>query len=129
LPTSSAALHGTAHCIKDRGYLFIFNPFIFNPSAGPRIGAIPLDHRIGLTEGARFVARAIYPDGGSTFGPYARGELLRIPVSAQAAMVLEVLPADVHAAERKPLISSGVPVDKAFLTWNELPWSEMQVSP
>jgi len=124
LPAPTAALHGTAHCLKNRGYLFIFNP-----SAGPRIGLIPLDHRIGLAEGESFVAKVTYPKGGVSYGPYRRGESLQIQVPPRAVVVLEVFPAKGRSPKNRPPVSKAVPVDKAFLGWKGIPWQEIRTEP
>lgn len=120
LPAPRAALHGTAHCITDSGYLFIFNP-----SPGPRIGQIPINHWIGLSEGTKFVAKVIYPDGGDSYGPYRRGEDLKVEVPPHMAVILHLLPAAEENVKGKPVIPAGVPVDKAFLSWEEIPWTEI----
>lgn len=124
LPAPTAALHGSAHCIKDRGYLFLFNP-----SSAARAGVIPLNHWLGLTEGRQFIVRVLHPGMATTYGPYRHGEELRIEVSAQGALVLEILPATEGRAEGKPSISPHAPLDKAFLTSDEIPWREIQPVP
>src|SRR3984885_723123 len=65
LPAPSAHLHGSAHCIGDRGYLFLFNP-----SAQARVGVIPVNHWIGLSQGQTFSIRVLHPDGNQRYGPY-----------------------------------------------------------
>lgn len=124
LPYPAAALHGIAHCIKDRGYLFVFNP-----SSQARVGVIPMNHWIGLTEDEQFSVQVVHPDSGAAYGPYRRGEELRIEVPAHGVLVLHVAPATAQGAQRRPLVSSSAPVDKAFLTWEEIPWHEIHPAP
>jgi hypothetical protein len=124
LPADSAALHGSAHCIKDRGFLFLFNP-----SASARVGAIPVNHWIGLSHGEQFLVRQLHPQTGATYGPYRRGEELRVEVPARGVLVIEVAPVTASMAATKPPVSASAMVDKAFLKWEEIPWTEIQPVP
>jgi hypothetical protein len=120
LPAPAAALHGSAHIIGDRGYLFLFNP-----AREFRVADVPINRWIGLTEGDRFEIRTLHPTEGTTYGPYARGENLRIAVPARGALVLEVRPAAGTGAALRPQSPAGAAVDKAFLTFDEIPWREI----
>lgn len=102
LPASSAHLHGSAHCIRDRGYLFLFNP-----SAAARVGVIPLNHWIGLTQGQKFSIGILHPDGNQRYGPYQLGDELKIEVPAGGDMVLQILPANEQPANGKPIASGA----------------------
>ena len=124
LPAPSASLHGSAHCVGDRGFLFLFNP-----SSQARVGIIPLNHWVGLNEGEQFAVRLLHPKETPAYGPYHRGEELRIEVPAQGALVLQVLPAVEAKGKGKPRVSPKAPVDKAFLSWEEIPWKEIQPAP
>src|SRR5947207_11547092 len=108
LPARAAGIHGSAHCIDDRGFLFLFNP-----SSGARAGVVPLNHWIGLERGEQFTVRVLHPEE-KTYGPYGRGDELKIEVPAQGALVLEIAPGTSKAG--KPAISAGVPTDRACLT-------------
>ena len=123
LPAPESAVHGSAHCIKDRGVLFLFNP-----SSTARVAAIPLNRWIGLTEGKQFVLRELYP-GDSSYGPYREGEEVRIEMPPNSVMVQEIAPAKGTESYGKPRISGQARVDKAFLRWKEIPWNEIQPRP
>lgn len=127
LPYPTSAINGSAHIIKDRGYLFLFNP-----SSQTRVASIPINHWIGLTEGRGFVVRVLPTTAGAaerTYGPYNLDQELRIPLAADTAMVLQVEPATDSRSFGLPPASPGAPVDKAFLHWNELPWQDIQTQP
>src|SRR5216683_911749 len=87
LPASDAAIHGSTHCLKDRGYLFLFNP-----SSRSRVASIPITSWLGLTEGDQFVVRVLYPEA-AEYGPYRRGEEMKIEMPANSVMVQEIAPA------------------------------------
>ena len=124
LPAPAAALHGSAHIIGDRGYLFLFNP-----SHDVRVAEVPINSWIGLSEGKTFEIRTMHPSAGTTYGPYERGETLRIAVPARGSLVLEVRTATEKMARLRPRAPLGAPVDKAFLTFDEIPWKEIAVRP
>jgi hypothetical protein len=127
LPYPTAAINGSAHCIKDRGYLFLFNP-----SAQIRIASVPINNWLGLTQGKHFVVRVLYATNGGnerTYGPYNLGQEMRLPIAAGTAMILQVEPATGNRSFGLPPSSPGAPVDKAFLRWNELPWEDIQTQP
>lgn len=124
LPSPKAALHGSAHIIGDKGFLFLFNP-----SHEPRVAAVPMNHWIGLAEGQTFEVSTLHPSPGATFGPYQRGEELRIEVPPRGALVLQVRRATAGMPSRRPNLLAGAPVDKAFLKFEEIPWSEITPLP
>ena len=86
-------LDGTSAIIGDRGFLFLFNP---NARA---VGAdLTLDDSIGLSAGARYVVREVFPLEGRAIGKpgvgtWARGDRFPIEMDGQSARVLEIYPA------------------------------------
>jgi hypothetical protein len=124
LPAPTAALNGSAHIIGDRGFLFLFNP-----SPQSRVAAVPLNEWIGLAGGKRIGVRVLHPTAGVVYGPYDRGEEMRVEVPARSAMVLEVAPAAELKAAARPNVPAGLPVDKAFLKFEEIPWDEITPKP
>jgi hypothetical protein len=75
---------GSAHIVKDRGYVFLFNP---NPQALE--GTFLLDESIGLIAGERFRVCPIHP-AGETRMSLAREQVVSWTVPAQTAVVLEI---------------------------------------
>ena len=124
LPYPEAMLNGSAHCINDRGYLFLFNP-----SRGSRTASILINHWLGLTQGTHFVIRTLTPETARSYGPYALGQEFRIEVPQDSAMVLQIEPAAGGRVYGRPRVSAAVPVDKAFLHWDEIPWKELEDKP
>jgi hypothetical protein len=118
LPSSEPELHGSAHIRRNRGFLFLFNP-----SAGVRIGVIPLNRWIGLTRDGAYAVRELYPEASRKHGNFALGDELRVAVPDYRAMVLEVAPTRRSAG---PVVEvggvapssrpqpPGAPVDAAF---------------
>jgi len=106
----TSKLDGSAHCIGDRGFLFVFNP-----GRRARAAEIPINHWIGLTEGDAFTISYIYPDDGGPVGVYQRDERLLIPVPSHEVVALSIQPADAEGSspDARPDVS-GLPVDKAF---------------
>lgn len=84
---------GYAHVIKDRGFVFLFNP-------NHRTIAVkfPLNEWIGLTEGDRLIIRELYPrEGRNHFVEHDRGLAIYgrdvvINVPPQNVQILELLP-------------------------------------
>ncbi len=80
---------GTAHCIKDKGVLFLFHgrgisdfprnaKNLVRPEQG--LVAIPLETSIGLTEGTRYKVTQVYPHEGKLIGILQRGSQLLLPI-------------------------------------------------
>lgn len=106
-----SGLDGCAHCIRDSGFIFVFNP-----SAETRAASIPLNSWIGLTEGEAFSATEIYPADGRSYGNYQRGEEIVVAVNSHDVVGLELRPAQGQEVGNRPTIPSGMAVDKAFLS-------------
>jgi len=103
-------IDGSAHCIDDRGYLFIFNTSRLNEYAHKRsiarpentVPVVPLDHRIRLTRGSRYAVIRIHPGEEEIVGVFAPGD--SVPVAAEA-------PAEVYRIEpsTEPLTKPEIP--------------------
>jgi hypothetical protein len=106
-------LQGTAHCRKDRGFLFLHNP-----TQQARAARIPLNHWLGLTQGEQFTVRSLHPQE-KGYGRYRRGEELVIPVEPGQTLVLEIRAATVRERGERPKVPTGLPAQKAFLTLEE----------
>jgi len=83
---------GTASIIRDKGFLFLFNP---NYKALP--ARFHLDASIGLSSGEKFVLREIYPNEGSRVGKpgagvWNYGDEVELLLGGTSAIVLELLP-------------------------------------
>src|SRR6266852_3150736 len=84
---------GTASIIRDKGFLFLFNP---NYKALP--ARFLLDASIGLSSGEKFVLREMYPNEGSLVGKpragvWNYGDEVELLIGGTSATVLELLPA------------------------------------
>ena len=77
---------GSAHIIRDRGYVFLFNP-----NAQALDGTFVLDDSIGLTQGTRFRVQCVHPSAEVREG-LNRGQTVIWKVPPQTAAVLEVKP-------------------------------------
>lgn len=111
----ATGLDGCAHCARDGGFLFLFNP-----STGTRAARIPLNHWIGLTEGDRFAVNEIFPADGLSYGVYQRGEEIVAAVASHNVLALEISPARGDERGERPQVPAGIPVDKAFLNGREV---------
>ena len=83
---------GTAAIIGDRGFLFLFNP---NYKQLP--AEFSLDQTIGVTGGAKFLLREVYPDNGRLIGKpgagvWNRGDAVQLSLDGTSATVLEMIP-------------------------------------
>jgi hypothetical protein len=82
---------GTASIIRDKGFLFLFNP---NYKA--LAIRFHLDASIGLSSGDRFVLRELYPSDGKLAGKpragvWNYGDEVELPIGGTSAVVLELL--------------------------------------
>jgi hypothetical protein len=94
-----AAIDGSAHIIKDRGFLFLF------PVGGKKVRAsIPVNRLLQLEEnpGALYQIKEVYPREGTDLGIYKYGTefLYDMPVSAPVVLALE--PAPAGSVPRRP---------------------------
>jgi hypothetical protein len=124
LPAPESSLHGTAHCIGDHGFLFVFNP-----SGGLRVGQIPVNHWLGLSKGDSFDIRILYPDDKVYATGICRGQNLHVAVAPASAMVLELSKSNGSESISSPDIPKDAPIDRAFLSWEDIPWTEIQWRP
>jgi hypothetical protein len=110
----AGGLEGSAHCLADRGFLFLRNP-----TARLRVARIPVSHWLGLDAGDRFQLVQRYP-AEESLGRYRRGEELLIPVKPGATLMLEISPdAAGTTPGTSPQVPPDAPVQKAFLTLTE----------
>jgi hypothetical protein len=84
---------GTASIMRDKGFLFLFNP---NYKTLP--ARFHLDASIGLSSGEKFVLRETYPNEGSLVGKpragvWNYGDQVDLLIGGTSATVLELLPA------------------------------------
>jgi hypothetical protein len=97
---------GMAAFVRDRGYVFLFNP------NGRRMPAsFTLDESIGLTEGNRFTVRELYPVEDRLIGKpgtavWSAGDEVSRDLDGGSAMVLEIEP-DERTDEAKLYNSAG----------------------
>ncbi len=96
---------GSAHCINDRGYLFLFRTQTERPTGA--LACIPLDDFIGLRSGSRYHIERIHPDSRS-IADVARGGAIELPVAA---------PAEVYRIEPtyQPLSAAGPEASQAAM--------------
>ena len=85
-------IDGTAAIVRDRGFIFLFNPDAQRLSA-----RVALDAGIGLTSGARYELREVYPVAGRRVrkpgtGVWQRHDTTTLALDGGSAMVLEVVP-------------------------------------
>ena len=83
---------GTSAIIRERGYLFLFNPNYQRLSAHLR-----LDASIGLTAGTRFLIKEIDPQSGRWLGKpgagiWSYGDEIDLPLDGTSATALEIVP-------------------------------------
>ncbi|MEO8854335.1 MAG: hypothetical protein ABI359_11170, partial [Ginsengibacter sp.] len=79
---------GTSAILKDKGYIFIFNPNYRQLSAD-----ISLDNSIGLTSGKKFILKEIYPvDGEAQKGRLSFGEKVNLVMPGISARVFKIEP-------------------------------------
>lgn len=108
VPLRGNGLDGSAHIIKDRGFIFLFNP-----TTARHIGSIPLNDLIHLTVTRdQFDIREIYPDSKIHLGTYSYGENLLVAVEPGTCRVLGIKP---HHGEMSPkVVPEGVNIQPAF---------------
>jgi hypothetical protein len=124
LPADDARIHGTAHCVDDGGYVFLFNP-----SSGSRTASFVLNHWLGLTRGEAYSLAEIFPKE-QTLGICRLGGEIFVTLPPGSAVIVSIRSS---AAAGQARIGApptdGTAIDKAFLSWDELPWSELMARP
>ena len=90
---------GTAACVGDRGFVFLFNPNYRAMSA-----QFNLDASIGLTRGASFMLKELSPEAGKLIGKsgvglWDHGDAVALPMAGASAVVLEIVPAPKTAVQ------------------------------
>lgn len=91
---------GTSAIVKDRGYIFLFNPNYRQLAA-----EFKLDESIGLSGSGSFRLKEIYPREGRWLGEFNFGDRVSLPVEGTEALVFEIVPAP--AAITQPIIQIG----------------------
>jgi hypothetical protein len=99
---------GTAAILGDRGYLFLFNP---NYKQLP--AEFSLDESIGVTGGAKFLLRELYPENGRIIGKpgagvWSRDDVVRLSLDGTSATALELIPEE---AVKQPVLINAAALD------------------
>jgi hypothetical protein len=99
---------GSAHIIKDRGFLFLF------PVGGTSVRAsIPINHWLQLEEDpdALYQIKEVYPREGTDLGIYKYGDEFLYDMPTDAAVILSLEPATKGSTPRPPdHLNQGKPV-------------------
>ena len=95
-------IDGTSAIIKDKGFIFLFNP-----NARKLNAEFVLDQSIGLLDGEHFTINEIYPVEGKLigkpgFGLWSYGDRVSLTMDGASALVLEINPAS--KSPQKPLL-------------------------
>lgn len=95
---------GIAAVVGDHGFIFLFNPNYKHLTAH-----FVLDATIGLSQGAQFLLREVYPQRGRLLGKpgaggWTRGDTVDLPLDGTSATVLELKPLEKVS---EPLIFNG----------------------
>jgi hypothetical protein len=101
---SGKTLEGSAHIIRDRGFLFLFNP-----TAASRTGSIPLNSTIGLSGRQNCQVRELYPVH-RIYGVYSK--TLLATLGPHDALVLEL--ESTTGSASKTILKTPAHVDNAF---------------
>ena len=109
-------LQGTAHCVGDRGFIFLRNE-----TDETITGEIPINHWLGLDlDGpGQFHIRQLHPQP-TDLGVHARDERWSNLVPARTTLLLELRPATYSPALPPADLPEGTRVQKAFLTLEEV---------
>jgi hypothetical protein len=99
---------GTAAILGDRGYLFLFNP---NYKQLP--AELSLDQSLGVTRGAKFLLRELYPESGRIIGKpgaglWSRGDVVRLSLDGTSATAFELVPEE---AVKQPVLFNVTGLD------------------
>jgi hypothetical protein len=107
-------LEGSAHCIEDRGFLFLHNS-----TSEAKAACISLDSRLGLEKGELFQIDQLYPRE-QALGQCRRGEALTLAVEPGQTLLLQIEPALGPARGERPAVPASLPVQKPFLSLDEV---------
>ncbi|NQT36668.1 MAG: hypothetical protein HQ581_04215, partial [Planctomycetes bacterium] len=121
-------LDGSAHIIKDRGFLFLFRGGFdkgINQQAAVR-ASIPMNRWLQLEENpkALYQIREIYPREGTDLGVYRYGEEFLYDMPKGSAVILSLEPAPSGSRPRRPALDGQqgqVLVVPAFSSVKSLP--------
>ena len=106
-PLRQGGIDGNAHVIKNRGFIFIFNP-----TEERHIGRIPLDQRILLTTGENYEVRVIHPPAQGSLGSFQHGSSVLVDMPPGTCKVLQIGPSQGPAIASK--IPTGADIQDAF---------------
>jgi hypothetical protein len=92
-PPMIGRVDGTAAVDGDHGFVFLFNPNYRKLDA-----FFSLDASIGMTTGAGFILKELYPEEGRLFGKpglgiWSPGDQVVVPMRGTEAVVIEIVPA------------------------------------
>lgn len=88
-PCRKNGIDGTAHIIKDKGFIFVFNPW-----TDSHWGSIPLNELIGLEKGSSFSLDEISSGERKRLGVYEKGETFAFSIAPKSAMLIEIKPSN-----------------------------------
>ncbi len=102
-----SAIDGSAHIIKDRGFLFLYRGGFdkkVNRETTLR-ASIPINRWLQLTENpdALYQLKEIYPREGTDLGVYKYGEEFLYDMPRESAVILSIEPAPVGMKPRRPV--------------------------
>jgi hypothetical protein len=117
----SIPLDGSAHMLRDRGHIFLFNECVTD-----MVGSIPLNEWIGLTEGHAFDIKQIYPREQGLGIRVKRGNSVLLPVEASGAAVFSVEPSDSLASSLPEIIWHDLPGARVSLAKGDLRIEELE---
>jgi hypothetical protein len=110
---ASKGLEGTAHCLRDRGFIFLHNA-----GKGPVVARIGLDRSLGLERAERFLLTQLHPDE-RDIGVYPYGHELTLLIEPGQTKVLELKATTNDLVDHLPQAPPGLPTCKAFLSLDD----------
>jgi len=110
--TPASSLRGTAHILGDRGFVFLHNS-----DERTIVGQIPVNHWLGLDEGAKERNFDITQKHPTTLnhGVYRWGETAMIPVASGATILLRIEPTSAALRQPADRLNPAGSIQKAFL--------------
>jgi hypothetical protein len=88
MPCRKDGIDGSAHILRDDGYIFVFNPW----PGEAKWGSIPLDGMIGLERGERFSVDEISTKTPKRLAVVKRGDAFVFSIPAKTALLFAVKP-------------------------------------